>query len=524
MLNVTMVDLVSLIEQKSGIRLTRKATTGNGEYWGMCPFCKDGTNRFHVWPASLRPHYWCRVCLASGDGVQFLKDYCALTFTDACMELGIGVDEGRTPYVPQIQRKDQPPCQKWQEAAMLIVERAERYLWHPNAPKAVQALAYLRDRGLTDETIRKARLGYIPLGKDGRWFFEEFEKWGLDPEDLTPEQLHKGGVRVPDGILIPWLDGSTIWKLAVKRPGESMDYGQVMGSGEGLYGIDSLSMDKPTVMVEGEFDALSVLQEAGDLVGCVATGSTTRGRLARWISELSLSSYVLQSYDDDAAGDEGASYWLNTLSNCIRWQPIYGNDANEMLQKLDKESFKNWILWGMYAWDNAQETPVLDTLARVEQYTEPIPAIEPLMPELEDEEDERLLEFAETVSDIVGVFGPNCQLSRLDISPKQYILSQRRYVPVSLETLPRKQCPHVIFSQNYKKMHCQGKPLAHGWCATHAKSQELLEFASKLNFPELKVSESYWIEQGIEQWEGYAESVSEAHLTRDIALLKRMLA
>lgn len=378
-------DLVSLVERHAGISLVKKSNhfQFGPEFCGPCPFpgC-GGQDRFLVWPECDRPHYVCRRCGMTGSPAQFLVDYLGMSYFEANNELGF--DEWDNMYEEAVAPtlhfdKEQPPSKKWQEAGMLLVERAERYLWHPKSPEGQKALAYLRARGLTDETIKRARLGYCPLGKDGRWWGShpgegQFDLWGIDPATVTdPKKRERGYLLIPDGILIPWFEGPVLWKIAFKRPfrsaDDTFDYGQVLGSGEGLYNVDALQVDEPVMMVEGEFDCLSVQQEAGDLVNCVATGSTTRGKTGRWLGDLSLASFALQSFDDDEAGEDGSDYWLKALSHCIRWQPIFGKDPNEMLQKLDKESFRNWILWGLHTWENSQRLDALpepSPLARVE--------------------------------------------------------------------------------------------------------------------------------------------------------------
>jgi hypothetical protein len=82
---------------------------------------------------------------------------------------------------------------------------------------------------------------------------------------------------------------------------------------------------------------MSVEQEAGDLIACVATGSTTRGRLNKWIAELGLPSaekngFVLQSFDEDESGDAGADYWIQNLKRCMRWSPYVAKDPNDILR------------------------------------------------------------------------------------------------------------------------------------------------------------------------------------------------
>jgi hypothetical protein len=79
-----------------------------------------------------------------------------------------------------------------------------------------------------------------------------------------------------------------------------------------LYGADYLTLDKPVVLVEGEIDALTVQQVAGDLVTAVATGATGGARRAGWVAQLALAPFVLVAFDVDpnAAGDQAAAWWL----------------------------------------------------------------------------------------------------------------------------------------------------------------------------------------------------------------------
>jgi len=218
------------------------------------------------------------------------------------------------------------------------------------------------------------------LQKDGRWYSDSFEGWGLDPAKLTQQQRDKGCVRVPNGILIPWFEGTTIWKLAVKRPGEKMDYGQVLGSAEGLYNIGSIQYEKPAMLVEGEFDALSVIQEAGDLVACVATGSAARGRNPRWTAELMQASFLVQSFDDDEGGNTGAVHWLSTYEKCFRFEPIGAKDPNDMLRAYDGQFVRDWVkaaldTWECLQWPSSLPLPEPSpTLARVERPSEEVMA------------------------------------------------------------------------------------------------------------------------------------------------------
>lgn len=340
-----MIDLNSLIEQHAPTRLIKTATTAGGEYAGPCPWC-GGTDRMRVWPFSTRPHYWCRNCQQSGDAIQFLKDYKHLSYVEACNELGVEPGQQMQHEAP-LWFDDDPPCKEWQAFGRVLAERAQVYLWE----KGHEALAYLLKRGLNEETIRAAQLGYVPLGKDGKWFQRPFADWGLTDEMLTEKQKAKGGVKVPPGILIPWFGDGQLWKLAVKRfeagPGEQK-YGQVVGSRDSLYNYDSLARGEPVLLCEGEFDVLSAQQEAGDLAAAIGTGSTAKGRTPLWIARLaSRASCVLLSFDNDeehGAGDKASDAWLEILPEALRWPPL-AHDLNDMLK--EGKSIRKWLVRGL---------------------------------------------------------------------------------------------------------------------------------------------------------------------------------
>src|SRR5690606_31282274 len=94
-----------------------------------------------------------------------------------------------------------------------------------------------------------------------------------------------------------------------------------------------------------EIDALTVLQEAGDLVAPVATGSTGEAHRPAWIAKLALASVVLVTFDADEPGDKAAAYWLGILDNAKRWRPFWGKDANQFAQ--EGADLRAWVVAGL---------------------------------------------------------------------------------------------------------------------------------------------------------------------------------
>ena len=141
----------------------KQATTHGGEYWTYCPFCGTGNDRFHVWPYRFDggPQYWCRVCGRSGDVIDFLEQIEGFTFLEACEYLNITLEDGRSKYLPRKRtyspNDDEPPPDKWQDAAARFAHECKDALW---SERGINALKWLRKRGLTDKTIKQSGLGY----------------------------------------------------------------------------------------------------------------------------------------------------------------------------------------------------------------------------------------------------------------------------------------------------------------------------------------------------------------------------
>ncbi len=322
--------------------------TGEDEYHGSCPWC-GGRDRFMFLVPSGR--YSCKIrasgCGRSGsDVIDFLREDEGISFGAACQALDL--DPGSYAANPGQGRRSAyesvaPPPEKWRDRAAVVVQKAHQYLW---SRLGAQALDYLHQRGISEETIKQHQLGYIPFGEHGRWFKDALDLWGLTADDAPDHE----GVWLPEGILLPWWINGSIWKLNIRRlnglrKGDAK-YIQVTGSEEGLFNADTITVDSPVVLTESELDALIAQQESAGRAACVATGSVSRGCRSRWIARISLARSALVAFDDDAnqAGERGARRWLEVLPHAIRWLP-WSHDLNDML--LARISIQKWLETGM---------------------------------------------------------------------------------------------------------------------------------------------------------------------------------
>ena len=311
------VDLCSLIEQKTPIHFGK--ASGNGSKRtrkGACPFC-GGTDRFAVFVNESPERYYCGIhgngCGARGDAIDFLRMIDHLTFTEAYTAL-TGVAIHRT--LPSTTPSEDWRSERWQRKVATFCKDAEQRLW---TDEGLPVRTYILSRGLTESTIKKAHLGmvirscipYLVIP----WFDEQHERyWRVNLRDIRPDI--KPSERYKN------LEGSNVR--------------------DGMYGAISLIYNRPTFLVEGEIDALSIIQEAADLVSVVATGGTHGSHALEWVIKLANMPHVFVAFDAEKKGEEAALYWLNALDNSSRWRTPIGKDANEMLQR--GLSIRMWCL------------------------------------------------------------------------------------------------------------------------------------------------------------------------------------
>lgn len=269
-----------------------------------------------------------------------------MSYHEACAMLDVDpryASEEVHPELPLFMTKNEPPSEKWQESAELFCWRAERYLWTSGGESA---LAYLHKRGLTDDTLRRARVGLCP-----DWFTDSLSNWGLS----TNQTFENENVKIPRGITLPWIVNNSIWKISVRRPDGS--YFQSLGSSDGgLYNIDMLKPDFPAVLCESEIDALSIQQEASDLIVAIATGGIDKSKESPLRHKLKQASHLLIGFDLDDAGTEGSKYWLK-MPHALRWTP-WRHDVNELLQQ-QAILVRMWVECGLRAATTALEANAL---------------------------------------------------------------------------------------------------------------------------------------------------------------------
>jgi DNA primase len=300
---------------------------------GLCPFHGEKTPSFVVTPA--RDTWHCFGCGKHGDIFTFVMERDGVAFPEALRALaaraGVEIDE-------RTKREDA------HNARLREVLEAAVAFYHAVLMKSKTgepALAYLRGRGFTDETIEKHQLGWAPGGWD-TLVRQLASKRQVAPNELlevglaSPRQ-RGGGVydRFRERVIFPIRDanghavglgGRILGKEGVDENGA--DHGPkylnspatpLFDKSRTLYLIDraksQIRKGGQAVIVEGYTDAL-MAHQAGfeNVVASLGTALTPQqvALLTRYAKRIAL------AYDVDAAGEKAGTFGATALEEVIR--------------------------------------------------------------------------------------------------------------------------------------------------------------------------------------------------------------
>ena len=312
------INLVDLIGQDVILTIESRK---DYEHKGACPWC-GGIDRLRV-----KPRIWtCRRCMGTGsrdwqDAIAYVQRMYNLDFFGACEWLARLARIGTVPMVdgPPTRGRPKPavrdpeaPAPSWQAEAWQVVQECERALWSNAGAKARD---WLRKRGLKDDTLGAWKIGFNDAGSpDG----------GRKVHDLW----------VSHGITIPWTDGHNLWAVNVRRPvGDK--YRMIAGSHKGgaLVGVDKLTGKPDCLIVEGEFDAMLLWQEVGDLADVLTLGSASGSLADRWLPALIGFERFWIATDDDEAGRQAAEYWEELTGDRVQRVLPEGKDVTDAWQR-----------------------------------------------------------------------------------------------------------------------------------------------------------------------------------------------
>jgi DNA primase len=289
------------------VRLAR-----NGRQWkGCCPFHNEKTPSFYVYD----DHFHCFGCGAHGDAITFLMRAEGASFPEAVERLA--AEAGLE--VPKPAGKPAPGSSaRATSTGPLAAEAA--YRARLQRPEGRPALDYLRNRGLTDETIARFGLGWSGEGRGA--LAAELKAEGIEPAQLVEAGLMKA--REEGGGFSDFFFNRVMFPIRDRR-GRTISFGgRILGDGQPKYvnGPETALFQKrrrplrpgpragsglprpPLVAVEGYMDVIALHQGGfGAAVAPLGTALTAEQLGALW----QLSPEPVLCFDGDAAGARAAA-------------------------------------------------------------------------------------------------------------------------------------------------------------------------------------------------------------------------
>ena len=341
-------------------------------FTGLCPFHQEKTPSFAVHP--VKQIYHCFGCGAGGDVFKFVMEMEKSPFPEAIRTVaekcGIAIPKPRE-RSPEERRENQ------QRSALVEMHRETAAFFARalhDSPEGKVAAAYLEDRGLDREAMKRFGLGFAPSSGDAllRFLKQKYPDKLLDVSGLiSRDQSGRAYDRFRRRIMFPIANESgKVIAFGGRATGD--DTPKYMNSPETLiytkstvlYHLDrakeSLRQSDFAVLVEGYMDAIAVAR-AG-IANVVASCGTSLAEpqiklLGRFTRR------VIVNYDPDTAGQVATERSIALLLESefdVRVLALPGKaDPDKFLKEQGVDAYRNLL---------AQSPPYLDYLiARARQ-------------------------------------------------------------------------------------------------------------------------------------------------------------
>lgn len=232
---------------------------GGANFMGLCPFHNEKSPSFTVSPT--KQFYHCFGCGAHGTSIGFLIEYSGMGFVDAVKDLAQNVGM----IVPDVDDKIPPAQRAAQQAQSLALTDALTQacaFYRAQLREAPDAIAYLKNRGLTGEVAARFGMGYAPAGWDSlRAVFPEYEAHVLVESGLVIDKVdeegnrHKRYDRFRERVMFPIRN----------TKGQVIGFGgRVLDSGEPKYlNSPETPLFQKGLELYGLFEARQAIRDAG---------------------------------------------------------------------------------------------------------------------------------------------------------------------------------------------------------------------------------------------------------------------
>lgn len=301
----------------------------------VCPLCGSGTGKSGTGAFSIKngTSWKCFSCNAGGDIFDL---YGAINGTADHNEQLRGLSElygvqvasyrstAQEDFSPEYQNhaKTEQYTHNSIHTSVYTQTETEDYTdFFLQAHKAIEQTDYWKKRGLSKETVDRFKLGYV-----AEWRHPKAPKAPTSPR-----------------LIIPTGKGSYLARDTREEvPAEQKPYSKSKVGSIQLFNKRALqTATKPIFIVEGELDALSIIEVGGE---AVALGTTTKSKaLVELLKAQAPAQALIIALDNDEAGQRASRELTEGLQElnipCYSFNPCGEyKDANEALQR-DREAF-----------------------------------------------------------------------------------------------------------------------------------------------------------------------------------------
>lgn len=371
-------DIVSVVSEY--VQLEKR---GSSDYWACCPFHGEKTPSFHLIPD--KNAYYCFGCHASGSSaIKFVQEIEKISFVEAVTLLAnkYGIKliyaDGKNPEAVKFDDSKQKTIELYDRVSSTF-----HYLLTED-PRGKAALDYIKGRGISDETIKKFRLGYSPAD---RYFLKKF----LLNKNFSDDFLNKSGLFSQNYQNISFFSDRLMFPI-FDRHGQCVAFGGRILHPQGendrkylnsrelphyskkntLYAFnfakDQIRMEKTVIICEGYMDCIAYHQSG--IKNAVATcGTALTDEQIKMLAQITSNGTVLLSFDSDGAG-QNATY--KSILLCRKHELTVkvvrlrgGKDPAEIMVNFGKEvlsnDVKNAILDADYLFESLSHKYPIDS-------------------------------------------------------------------------------------------------------------------------------------------------------------------
>lgn len=340
-------DIVDVI---SGyVKLQKKGSS----YFGLCPFHNEKSPSFSV--SRSKQMYYCFGCGVGGNVITFVMEYENYSFVEAVKLLAerAGVE------LPEIEYSKEAKEKADLKTTMLEINKlAAKYFYAQlKSEQGKLAYSYLKNRGLSEETITAFGLGYSNKYSDDLYKYLKMK--GYKDDILAKAGLisvnEKSGVydKFWNRVMFPIMDvnnrvigfGGRVMGDAKPKYLNSPET-EVFDKSRNLYGLNRARTSRKSyfLICEGYMDVIA-LHQAGftNAVASLGTALTSghASLIKRYVNEVYL------TYDSDEAGTKAALRAIPILKEAgitakiIRMEPY--KDPDDFIKNMGAEAFEERI-------------------------------------------------------------------------------------------------------------------------------------------------------------------------------------